>query len=85
MRATLLLAFFLGGCASLSESECRSTDWYKRGRSDAEIYGMRGQLDQYTAQCAAYGVKPDAPAYLLGWDDGDMEYRQKTGYGGGPD
>jgi len=30
-------------------------------------------------------VKPDAQAYMLGWEDGDMEYRQKTGWGGGPD
>ena len=85
MRTSILLLLLLAGCAGMSESDCRSTDWYKLGRNDAELYGMRSQLDQYTQQCAAYGVKPDAPAYLLGWDDGDMEYRQKTGWGGGPD
>ena len=69
----------------MSEADCRSTDWYQRGRSDAEIYAMQSQIDQYTRQCSAYGVRPDAPAYQLGWDDGNMEYRQKTGWGGGPD
>ena len=85
MRAAVLLAVFLGGCASLSESECRSTDWYQLGKRDGEIYGARGMIDQYTHRCATFGLKPDAAAYNLGWDDGNMEYRQRTGYGGGPD
>ena len=85
MRTSFLALLLLAGCAGMSEPECRGTDWYKLGRRDAEIYGSRSMLDQYAHQCAAYGVRPDAPAYLLGWDDGDMEYRQKTGYGGGPD
>ena len=81
----LLFLLLLTGCAGMNESQCRNADWYKLGRNDAEIYGLRSQLDQYTKQCAPHGVKPDAPAYQLGWDDGDMEYRQKTGWGGGPD
>jgi hypothetical protein len=85
MRTSLLLLLLLAGCATMTESECRGTDWYKRGREDAELYGSRSMLDQYTHQCAAFGVRPDAGAYQLGWDDGDMEYRQKTGWGGGPD
>ena len=87
MRASLLCLLLLSGCAAMqmSEADCRSTDWYQLGRRDAEIYGSRSMLDQYTHQCAAYGVRPDAPAYALGWDDGDMVYRQKTGWGGGPD
>ena len=85
MRTSLLLLLLLAGCATMNEPECRSTDWYKRGREDAELYGARSMLDQYTHQCAAFGVRPDAAAYQLGWDDGDMVYRQKTGWGGGPD
>lgn len=68
----------------MSESQCRTADWYKLGRSEGEIYALQSQLDQYTKQCAAYGIKPDAAAYQLGWDDGNMELRQKTGWGGGP-
>jgi hypothetical protein len=85
MRAIILLAVLLTGCAGMAQSECRSTDWYAIGRRDAELYGSRGMLDQYTHQCAAFGVTPDAAAYSLGWDDGNMEYRQRTGYGGGPE
>jgi len=85
MRTSLVVLLLLSGCATMNESECRSTDWYKLGRRDAEVFGSRSMLDQYTHQCAAFGVRPDAGAYQLGWDDGDMEYRQKTGWGGGPD
>jgi hypothetical protein len=81
LRAAVVLAVFLGSCASLSESECRSTNWYQLGKRDGEIYASRGMIDQYTHRCAAFGVKPDEAAYMTGWDDGNMEYRQRTGYG----
>ena len=42
-------------------------------------------LDQYAHRCATFGVKPDGAQYTIGWEDGNMEYRQRTGYGGGPD
>jgi hypothetical protein len=70
-------------CTSLSESECRNTNWYDLGRRDGEVYGMRASIDQYAHRCAAFGVKPDRAQYLVGWDDGYMEYRQRTGYGAG--
>ncbi len=84
MRTGLLLLLLVSGCAGLSESQCRNADWYKLGRADGEIYARQSQLDQYTKQCSAFGVKPDAAGYQLGWDDGNMEYRQRTGWGGGP-
>jgi len=84
VRVSTLVLLLLGGCAGLSESQCRDADWYKLGRRDGEIYGSRAMIDQYRHQCAAYGVRPDEAAYALGWDDGNMDYRQRTGYGGGP-
>lgn len=85
MRALTLLLLLLGGCAGLSDADCRGMDWYRLGRRDGEVYGSRAAIDQYRYQCAAYGVAPDEAAYALGWDDGNMEYRQRSGYGGGPD
>ena len=87
MRLSLLFVLLLSGCAAMqmSEADCRKADWYQLGKRDADMYGSRSMQDQYTHQCAAYGVKIDAQAYALGWDDGNMEYRQKTGWGGGPD
>jgi hypothetical protein len=85
MRPPLLLAFLLTGCVGLSDADCQSMDWYRLGRRDGEVYGSRAAIDQYRHQCAAHGVAPDEAAYALGWDDGNMEYRQRSGYGGGPD
>jgi len=87
MRAalSLVLILVLGACAGLSEAECRGADWYQLGKRDGETYGARAMIDQYARRCATFGVKPDEARYMVGWDDGNMEYRQRTGYGGGPD
>jgi uncharacterized protein DUF2799 len=85
MRAAFCLVLLLSGCAGLSEADCRSANWYDLGKRDGETYGSRAMIDQYTQRCTAFGVKPDEARYMLGWDDGNMEYRQRTGYGGGPD
>jgi len=85
LRAAALLVIFLSACGALSESECRSTNWYQLGKLDGELYGSRAMIDQYSYRCAAFGIKPDERAYMLGWDYGNMEFRQRTGYGGGPD
>jgi len=69
----------------MSESECRTTDWYARGKLDGEVYGMQPQNEVYAHRCSAYGVKPDETQYLVGWRDGWMEWRSRTDKGGGPD
>jgi hypothetical protein len=81
------VALLLAGCANmgLSEAECRGADWYALGKRDGELYGSRSMLDQHTHRCARFGARPDAEQYRIGWEDGDMEYRQRTGWGGGPD
>src|SRR3954468_2706590 len=85
MRAALCLVLLLSGCAALSETECRGTDWYQLGKRDGEVYGSRAMIDQYTQSCAAFGVKPDEARYMLGWEGGNRKHRQPTGCGGGPD
>ena len=83
MRPALCLVLILSGCAGLSEAECRSTDWYQLGKRDGEIYGSRAMIDQYKKSCSAFAVNPDETQYMVGWNDGNMEYRQRTGWGGG--
>ena len=85
MRAAALLVVFLSACASLSESECRSTNWFQLGMRDADVYGSRPMIDQYAHRCAAFGVTPDEAAYMAGWYDGDLEYRRRTNQGQGSD
>ena len=85
MRAAALLVVFLSACASLSESECRSTNWFQLGMRDADVYGMRPMIDQYAHRCRAFGVTPDQTAYMAGWYDGELEYRRRTTNGQGVD
>ena len=73
----LLAAALLGGCASMSEPECRGTDWYKLGERDGLIYGMRPQIDQYAYQCSRYGVQPPEKDYMAGWVDGYREHQMR--------
>lgn len=63
ISCTLLVALLLGSCASLTESQCRDSDWAAIGRED----GLRGrpaaQLDKHRAACAGHGVQPDADTW----------------------
>jgi hypothetical protein len=52
MAALLALA----GCAQMTETQCKSSDWYQVGYRDADIYGLRPQVDQYAYQCRTFGV-----------------------------
>jgi Protein of unknown function (DUF2799) len=53
--------------AAMTESECRGTDWYERGRSDAMVYVIQPAVERYAQQCAAYGVQPSVAEYMEGW------------------
>lgn len=74
-RPGLLLAVaILAGCASMSEEECLTADWYERGVRD----GRNGQHHDYIAQhreaCAKVGVVPKEQLYRLGHNLGIREY-----------
>lgn len=63
----------LAGCAGMSDTECRTADWYALGERDGLVYGLRPQVDQYAAQCGKYGVQPAQKEYLAGWFYGERE------------
>jgi hypothetical protein len=68
----LLLVVVLGlqGCASLSEDECLSADWYTIGYED----GLRGhtpiRIADHRKACASHGVSPDLARYASGREAG---------------
>jgi len=68
--AGVLAALAVAGCASMSESECKTADWYRKGLAD----GTAGRSDAYLAQhheaCAKAGVTPDVAQWRRGWDEG---------------
>lgn len=65
----LALAAAVGGCASLSEKQCRG-DWTEIGRAD----GARGvpaqELERHVEACAKHGIAPDAARYRAGHAQG---------------
>ena len=69
----------------MTETECRSADWYQLGKRDGEVYGVRPQIDQYVWRCNAFGVKPQESEYMTGWIDGNRERNARMDFGGGPD
>ena len=70
----MLLMVLLGGCASLSQSECISADWYDLGVHNA----LEGQKSDYVAEhfkaCSEYQITPDLVEYKLGWMKGIQKF-----------
>lgn len=64
----------LAGCASMTEEECLTADWYERGLSD----GRNGQPYDYLAQhreaCAKVDIVPQENAYRKGHTLGIRDY-----------
>jgi hypothetical protein len=74
MRLLLPFCIALAGCSAMTESECRSTDWYERGRLDARVYAIQPAISQYARQCAPYGVQAAEARYMEGWRVGYGEW-----------
>lgn len=71
MRLILLFPLlFLTACATLSEDECRSGDWYAIGKSDGAKGRQMSFVDQHAKACADYGIAPDRRAWERGRADG---------------
>ena len=69
-----ILCLFLGGCASLTEGDCRTGSWYALGERDA-MAGLQPRIDQYAAQC---GAVASAPSYMEGWQVGYTEWNRRV-------
>ena len=68
------LAFFLSGCATLSEDECLAADWWIIGHKDGSEGEPFAVLAEHHEACAEYGVKPDRIAYAEGRQSGLQTY-----------
>jgi len=77
MRYAVMLGALLAGCASLNETQCRSTDWYQQGQHDA-LMGNRPKIDLYAQQCSRYQVQPSEKDYMAGWALGYSEWNQRV-------
>ncbi len=66
----------LGGCASLSKSQCLASDWQTIGYRDGVSGTQSTALMRHQNACVKHGVVPDREAYLAGWRDGVAQYCQ---------
>ena len=73
----LFLCIALGGCAAMSESECRTADWATLGERDG-LYGGRPRIEQYAYQCGHHNVRAAEKDYLDGWWVGNAEYVRRA-------
>jgi len=82
----LAAALALGGCATLSEQECRSGDWTAVGRADGAAGALPEQLERHQKACARHGIEPQEPAWRAGYQAGLAEFcTPKGGYLAGRD
>lgn len=76
-----LASLLLSGCVAMSESECRSADWYQVGFRDG-LAGTQRMDIAYGEQCSKQGAKPDVLAYAKGWQEGVWEFDARKAHGG---
>lgn len=87
----LLALASLGGCASISKSECLSANWEDVGVRDGANGRGEEYLIQHSKACAEVNVTPDRESWLKGRDRGLERFcvpqraYQAGEYGGGFD
>ncbi len=70
----LVLLGLLGGCASLSEGECRHSDWYDIGFRDGRQGAPPDRVSRHAEACGEHGVAPDRARYREGHEAGLQHY-----------
>lgn len=70
----IVFAFALGGCATLSESECLRGDWYAIGASDGRNGYTPNRLTYHDKACARHGMGVDVHAYEAGHAEGLRQF-----------
>ncbi len=73
-RYFIIASIFLGGCATLNQSECLNANWQMIGLED----GSKGQALSYIGNhrkaCAEFNISPDLEQYQRGYAQGLQQY-----------
>ncbi|HEX6707798.1 MAG TPA: DUF2799 domain-containing protein [Albitalea sp.] len=68
--ALIVAVLALAGCASMSESECKTADWYRKGLADGTAGRSDDTLARHHEACAKVGVAPNVAQWRRGWEEG---------------
>lgn len=70
MKSVWIASFLLlTACSSqnMSEQQCRSSDWYSVGVTDAWHGELQNKSEQYQEQCSSYGVNANLKEWQRGY------------------
>ncbi|MEM1409986.1 MAG: DUF2799 domain-containing protein [Pseudomonadota bacterium] len=70
----IVVALLLSSCATMSEEECRITNWNARGQADGQNGAAVGRFQDYTKACSRYSIAPDFTAWEAGRQRGLERY-----------
>lgn len=82
--AVILATTVLAGCGSnpsVTQNQCVAGDWQTLGYRDG-VNGLRAtRLLSHQDACVEHGIVPDRHEYMIGWDEGILQYCQSdNGY-----
>lgn len=61
---------YLHGCATLSEGQCYTGDWFGIGNVDARSGYTSDRLNQHNEACGEFGISLDPDEYYAGYQEG---------------
>lgn len=68
------VALALGGCATLSEEECKTADWGRLGYKDGAAGHPESRLAEHAEACGKINIRPMPDIWRAGWDRGVRAY-----------
>lgn len=70
MKIILLFIFCFGliSCSSISEKDCSTMNWYKRGQEDAKKGLEPSQYGKHKESCLRFGIEFDKDEYIDGFE-----------------
>lgn len=66
----------LGGCATLSKSQCKVGDWHGIGKTDGEYGRPLDYFEKHKSACKEHKIKANTALYLKGRNEGLKSYCQ---------
>ena len=74
ITSIIALSFGLGGCATLSKSECKVGDWRAIGKADGQEGRLLERFEKHKEACSSHKIKANKAHYTQGRNEGLKSY-----------